>query len=133
MQGFSSDLEVLKKEISTAFESWETNSHNYMIDETKLYSINLELMKYIKIKDNNKNKSPQKNNNDVKKYSLNIDFNKENNQALDKYKDFHNYLEFSLQSASKQHKLQKDTLLEKNLNQKGIIDQPYRAPAGKKI
>ena len=129
MQGFSSDLETLKTEISNAFESWNTNSHNCVIDETKLYSINLELMKYIKIKDNNSNKSPQKNNNEMNKYALTKDFNKENND--DKYKNFHNYLEFTMQSAQNQPKLQNETLVEKNFNQKEIIDQTHRASTGK--
>ena len=134
MQGFNADLENLKKNISDAFESWDNNSSNYTIDETKLYSINLELMKYIRINEDN-GKSPEiklttqgnlvTSRNEMNKLNM---MNKENNEPFDKYKNFQNFLEYTMKSPPKRNKLPviPQETFEKTSNQKDILVNDYQ-------
>lgn len=121
MQGFNSDLESLKRDISQAFELWETNSNNFIIDDTKLYSINLELMKYIKINEGNSPNQPNKTNlmptQEMNRVNLNKDYKKENVQGLEKYKNFQKYLEYTKSPI----KLKKPQTLVENLNQRDLM------------
>jgi hypothetical protein len=102
MQGFSTDLEALKKNVSDAFEAWETNSHNYVIDDTKLYSINLELMKYIKVREGKSPLDDKGNRQNMASNEINRqNFNKENVDVQDRFKNFQNFLASTMKSPTK--------------------------------
>ena len=131
MQGFSTDLEILNKEISDAFEAWDNNSHNYEVDETKLYSINMELMKYIRARDDKplaENKANNRQQNlgasDANRNRFNQEINKENYEAQERFKNFNNFLEYTMKSPAKLKKKQagNEIMIGKVPNQREIMD-----------
>ena len=131
MQGFSTDLDLLKKEITDAFDAWDANSHNYEVDETKLYSINLELMKYIRARDdkplveNKGNRQQNLNASDVNRNRFNQEINKENLDAQERFKNFNNFLDYTMKSPSKLKKKQggnEAMMIGKVPNQKEIME-----------
>lgn len=120
MQGFSADLETLKKDVSNCFDNWEAQSPNYFIDEGKLNTINMELTKYIRLQDNN----PLQRNKFIYNEASNSlklptkEYNKENQEIPVMYKNLRNYIQ-SLKSPDKSKKLLKTKReLEKTAPQK---------------
>lgn len=129
-QGFSADLETLKKEISDAFDAWETNSYNYIIDDSKLYSINLELMKYIRTRDGKSSEKGmpsnlQTNLSEMKRANMGKELTLEVN-GQDKFKNFQNFLEYTMKSPAKGKK--KGEAGEKIHNQREILEFMHRQP-----
>lgn len=117
MQGFSTDLEIIKKETSTCFQNWNNQCQNYDVDETRLHSINLELMKYIKSHDSRNQQGIKTNYHEGSLRIENKEFNKENIEIPEKYKNFQNYLSSSLNPQEK---------MRRNQNIKKVLEKSYQ-------